>query len=526
MAVSYLPPGVTVRTGSASNIGGNTQAGLTVALIASFPSGPCWPVGTLPGSNFPTPYPIPAVASYLVGSKAQGLGTYGDDGNGQNELAGWTGPGAMRLIYEAAGGGFTPQVLPIRTGTTQASATAPNGTGTVVWTATALLTLGGSMGNGVTIQYGSTTFTVTPTAALSALGYQTETWTVPASATWAEIAPIVNGQSRLIYLNSASADTVATAGTTLATLAGGADGANPTLSQINAGLDSLLNLEYDTLPIHIILPAFADSGTGGALKHALGNAISMLANGQRPRVFGGCSAQAGGTGNLTAILAMAAELIPTDNNGDDGRCVFWAANQPYRIDPATNSRRIYPGWAPPAAHVGLEASAPVTQAFGNTILPGFTDFGEHYTVTERKGTAGLYANGVMCVNAKGRMQDQVTTAIATSYRRDDNIDRAENWWVADYANYLQNTAIEIAAGPSAGIDIEDLADGQLRGYVDAKIIAGYSLTVIQKSQDARQWEVDTQYTPIFVVRNINPLSVQLVAPQPISLPTITVTVGG
>jgi hypothetical protein len=525
MTVAYLPPGIAVRTGSASNIGGNNQQGLTVALVGAFPKGPCWPVGARPGSAFPTPFPIPSVASFMAASKMQLLSTWGDDGNGQNHLAGWTGPGAGRLIYEAAEGGFTPQVFVVRTGTTQASAALPDGTGTVVWTATALLTIGGGQGNGVTCQYGTTTFTITPTAALLALGYQTETFTVPAAATWAQIAAVVNGASRLVYLNSASADTVTTAATTLTTLAGGADGAVPTLSQINAGLDSLLNIEYDTLPLHIILHAFADDGVSGALKHSLANAESMLANGQRPRVFGGCSAAAGGTGNLTALLAMAAELVPTENSGDSGRCVFWASNQPYRRDPATNSEIIYPGWAPPASHVGLEASSPVTQGFGRSILPGFTHFGEGYTVSERTGPAGLYANGVMVTTPTGRMQDQVTTAASTSFRRDDNIDRAENWWVADLANYLQNTAIEIAAGPSAGITIEDHADGKLRGYTESGIMAGYSLTVRQISQDARQWEVDVAYVPIFLVRNINPLSVQLTTPPAITLPTITVTVG-
>ena len=320
---------------------------------------------------------------------------------------------------------------------------------------------------------------------------------------------------------------MATAATTLATLAGGVDGATPTLSQINAGLDSLLNVTYDQQPLHIVAAAYADSGTGGALKHSLGNASTMLSNGQRVRVFGGISPAAGGTGNLTAILAMAAELQPAENNGDSGRCVLWANNQPYRIDPATGSERVYPGWAPVAAHVGMEASSPVNVGFGRSLLPGFTRMAENYTVSERKGTAGLYANGVMVASPRGRMEDQVTTAIATSYRRDDNIDRAENWWVADLANYLQNTAIEVAAGPSAGITIEDLAVGKLNSYVRAtpQVMASYSLTVRQLTQDARQWEVDIAYVPIFLVRTINPLSVQLQAPQLISLPTITVTAG-
>ena len=523
MAVSYLPPGISTTTSSASNVGGNNQAGLVAAVVGSFPKGPAWPPVTLPGSNFPTPYPVPSPASYLASSKSQALGTWGDDFT-SNDLAGWTGPGYVRLLYEAAEGANTPQVLMIRTGITQASATVPNASGAVVWTATALLTLGGTQGNGITVQYGGTTLTITSTTAAIAAGYLSETWTVPASATWAQIATVVNGNSRLIFLNSASADTAATAGTTLATLSSGADGASPTLSQINAGLDALLNVPYDLQPIHLLCPAYADTGTGGAIKHALTNAIAMLANGQRPRVIGGIAPTVGGTGNLTTILAMGADLVPSENAGDSGRCVLWANNQPVRIDPATNNPRTYPGWAPAAAHVGLEASSPVQQAFGRFTLPGFVYFAENYTVAERTGQSGLLANGIMVCKPTGRMIDQVTTAISTSFRRDDNIDRAENWWVADYQNFLDLAAIEIAAGPSAGVTIYDLADSRLRTYAEQGIIASYQITVQQSSGDARQWTVSTRYGPIFVVRRIVN-NVQLAAPPLLPIPTITVSTG-
>lgn len=511
--MTYSPPSVVVQTGSASNPGGSNQAGLTVALVASFPKGPCWPVGTLPGSNFPTPYPVPSPASYIAASKNELLATWGDDFN-FNDLAGWSGPGYGRLLYENDAG-LTPQVLVVRTGCTQASVTVPNATGSVVWTATALLTIGGSMGNGLTVQYGGTTLTITSTLA----GFPSETWTVPATATWAQIAAIVNGQSKLIYLNSASADTVTTADTTLVTLAGGVDGAYPTSSDINAGLDALLNLTYGEQPIHFLGMGFADDAANGVTKHALTNAIAMLANGQRPRVVGAVSPKAGGTGNLTTILAMGQDLIPAENGGDSGRAMLWANNQPYRIDPATGNERIYPGWATAAAWIGQRASTPVARSLGRGKLSGFTRFAEHYTEAERTGASGLLAGGVMVAMPTGRLRDQQTTAIPTSYRRDDNVDNAENWFVADLAERLDSAAIEIAAGSTAGVTIDDIADIALRGYVEQKpaVINGYELSVKQSSGDARTWEVDINYNPNFAVRKISPLSVQLQAP--------TITVG-
>lgn len=522
--MTYVKPGMTVVTGSAANVGGNVQQGLTAALIGSFPKGPCWPVGTLPGTAYPAPFPSPQPASVIAGSLMQLMATWGDDQAGQNDLAGWTGPGYARLLHEN-NAGLTPQVMVIRTGTSQASVTLSNGASGVVWTATALFALGGSTGNGLTVQYTSPSLVVTVPAgsAAAAAGFQSETWAVGASATWATIAGIVNGQSKLIWLNSASSDTAATAAATLGTLAGGADGANPTLAQINAGTDSLGNLTYDQQPIHLICPAFADTGSGGALKHALGDAIANEANGQRMRVIGGIAPAVGGTGNLTTILAMATDLQPAENGGDSGRCVLWANNLPYRIDPATGVERLYPGWAPAAAHAGLEASVPVQRSLGRGQLSGFTRFAEGYTQAERSGASGLYASGVMVCGPDGRMRDQVTTAIATSYRRDDNIARAEDWWVADLEGYLNDAAIEIAAGPSAGITINDLAEGRMDSYVQAGVIAGYALTTRQSSSDARNWQVGVSYTPIFVVRTINPLSVQLVTPAVLTVPTITVS---
>ena len=505
--MTYVPPGVTPQTSSASNIGGSTQVGRTIALVASFPKGPAWPI-TRPGSNFPTPYPVPSPATFVASSKTQLLSTWGDDFS-SNDLAGYGGPGMGRLIFEN-NAGLTPQVFVVRVNTTQASITVPNGSGTVVWTATALLTLGGSMGNGIQVQYSGTTFTVTPPVGLT--GYSTETWTVPSSATWAQVAAVVNGQSKMVYLNSASADTVATAASTSATLAGGADGANPTSTNINAALDSLLNLTYEEQPLHYLVPGYADSGTGGVIKHALGNAISMLANGQRCRVIGACSPAAGGTGNLTTILAMAADLLPTDNGGDDGRCVFWASNQPYRIDPATGSERLYPAYMVAAAFAGLDASVKLAQPVGRAPLSGFTRFAEGYTVSERTGASGLLAAGAMVCRPNGRLIDQVTTAIATSYRREDSVDRSENFWVADLEDFLNQAAIELASGPAVGITIDDYAELKLRSYVENAWIAGYSCSVHQTSGDARNWEVDVQYNPVLPVRTINPLSVQLVIP--------------
>lgn len=507
--MAYSKPGVAVTTGSASNVGGNNQAGLTVALIGSFPKGPAWPLGTI-GTSYPTPFPIPAPVTYLAANKLQLLSTWGDDYN-SNDLAGWTGPGYGRILYEN-NAGLTPQVLVVRTGTTQASATLPDLSGVVVWTATALLQLGGTMGNGITCQYTSPNFIVTPPAGLS--GYATETYNVGAGATWATIATAVNGNSKLVFLNSASADTATTANSTLETLAGGADGANPTLSQINAGTDALASLIYEVQPIHILAPAFADSGVSGvsgAIQHALTDALAMLANGQRPRVIGAVSVTAGGTGNLTNILAMAAALQPSDNSGDDGRCQLWANNQPYRIDPATNNERIYPGWATAAAAVGLRASTPVQQSLGRNRLSGFTRFAENYTEAERTGTAGLLANGVQVARPNGRLVDQPTTAISTSYRRDDNVDNAENWWVADMANSLNALDIETMATQAAGQTIDTHADLLLRGYVEQGIILNYTHTTSQASSDARQWNVQVLYGPRFAVRNIN-LNVQIYAP--------------
>jgi len=498
--MAYTPPGVTSTLGRGANVGGGIQAGLVVALVGSFPTGPAFPIAPLPGTPFPQPFPVPAWSSYLVGSQQQGEGTFGADYTYADPT--WSGPPAMRAVYENDRG-LTPLVFAVRAGTAQATATLPNGTGTIVWTATSLLELGGGMGNGTTLAIAGTTLTITPGAAAAAAGKAPETYPVPVGTTWAQVAALVNGRSKLVWLNSASLDTVTVAGTTTATLAGGTDGGNATLAQINAAVDAVMAIAYSDQPIHELVPLYADTAPGGAGNHALGAAVAAVARGQRTRVFTCAAPSAGGHGNIAGILAIGTDLIPGENNGDSGRCRAWANTLPYRNDPQTGLRRLFPAYLIPAADAGLSASIPVARPTGRDRLLGFTDFGDGYAFTERLGPSGFYANGMMVVDNRGRMRDQVTTATpSTSFFRDDNVARAADWWIADLQAFLDDIAIEIEAGPEAGQAIDTVTDLRLRTDVEQHVLAGFELGVAQDASDPRAWLVDINAFPIFAVRTI------------------------
>lgn len=515
MAVPLPVPGITVVTGSAS-VAGALPPGLYIFMIGSAPKGPAWPVSGPIGLGKPSAAPVPMPSDFLVNAKVTGFNLFGND-TVNNDLNGFTIPPAMRIVFEnVVPGGNTPNILPVRVGTTQADIGLPNTSGSpggsATWHATARQTLGGSMGNGITCQVGpATTFTVTSSAAAIAAGYPTETYTIASGATWATIAALVNAQSKLVWLSYSGTDAGAIADVTLATLVGGTDGASPSLAQINAAVDSLSTVVYGDQPMNIILPLFADTAAGGAAKRALTDAIANLTNGQRAQVIGCVSPSIGGGGNLATITAIATDLIPSENGGDSGRATLMANNLPYRIDPATSSERLYPAWMVSAAFAGLIASVPIAQPVGRAVLQGFTKFAENYSPTDR---ATLHSNGVTVARPLGRLVNQATTANQTSYRREQNVQRAEDFWVADLANFLDNVVIEQVAGLDAGSVIYTLVDNKMRNYVQAKLIGSYAITIHQNSVDARIWEVDITYNPILPVSNINPLNVQLqVIPQ-------------
>lgn len=477
--MAYIRPGVSTSTGGAVP-GAGTVTGLVIALAGSAPQGPSAPK--------------------LVTNKVDGLAIYGDD-MFYNDFQGWTIPEALRIIYENDFG-LTPQVLVCRAGVTQAAILLPNGGATTgAWTATALPSgLGGTSGNGITLQYATTgggTFTITPPVTAPA-SVNAEVYTnLGATATWQQIANVVNARSALVNLTVAGADGPATAGITLATTTGGADGANATAAQINATVDALMQITYGQQPIHIIVPLFPDTATSGVTLHALTDAVTMLGNGsyQRAQVFG--AAASGLT--VAALTTLASGLVPTENGGDSGRCTFFANGMPWRTDPATGLSRQYPGWLLAAAYAGACASLPPSTPKGRLKLAGIDRVADNFLFSDQNS---LLAAGLQAIQQTGRLIDQVTTAVASSYRREQSVQAQEDTWTGMLQWYINNVAIETAAGTQGGQYLDQLVGLNLLGYAEQNLMQSSTHNTHMSTTDARSWEVDVSWVPLLPLRNV------------------------
>ena len=481
----YSVPAVITTTSSGSTVGSTPNQGLVVAAVGTAPLGPAAP--------------------RLVASKEEAASVFGSDFL-YSDLQGWTLPKAIRSIYDNAIDA-QPLVLVCRSGTVQATALLPDAVGsTGVWNATVLTkALGGTSGNGTTVQYTSPNIIITPPVAS---GLATETFSVGASATWQTIATIVNARSQLISIALTGVDGPANADVTLTALTGGNDGnhsgAGPTASDINAVIDALANTLFSQQPINVLLPTFSDSVAGTVAAHALAAVVAWLTtNGQRCQVI----ASAINPTSIADMQSLATTLNGgLESGGDSGRATLIGSYAPYAIDPATGNERLYPAWVTAAAYAGLVASLPPAAPRGRRKLLGFTRFGEGFTITQR---TTLLGSGVLVVRPDGRLIDQVTCANLSSYRRSNSIATAEDVWVADLQDLLDRTVIEQQAGPNAGVFIDNLCVAQMLSYREQGLLAAAKVAVTQSTVDARNWAVNVQYVPIFDVRQIL-LFVQLV----------------
>lgn len=487
--MTYVPPGVTtITTGAVAGAG--TLSGLVVAIAGAAPTGP----------SAPTP----------ISNRLQGQLLFGDE-RVYTDFGGWTIPEAISAIYDNNLGN-APIVLVCRAGTTPASVVLPNGGSTTgTWTATALgKTFGGTSGAGMTLQYSSTanTFTVVPPSSAPATVLSEIYENIPASATWAQIAAIVNARSSLVSITITGSDGPASAATTLATTAGGTDGQNATVAQINSAIDNLMNLDYGTQPIHYIVPLAGDDGTNGVTLHALSDAEAMLGNGsyQRPQVIG---SSADGM-SVAALQTLLATLVPTENGGDSGRCSFMTNWSPWALDPALNQQRKYPGWFTACAYAGECASLPPATPRGRLQLRRITRCNEGYAYQDR---VTLLAAGGMTATPQARFMDQVTTATLSSYRREPTVQTQEDVWVGLLQWTINTQAVEMVAGGDSGQYLDNIVGLNLLGYAEQGLMASSSHDTFMLTNDARDWEVDVSWVPILPLRNVT-LRTFLSPPQP------------
>lgn len=477
--MTYIRPGVQTSTGGAVP-GGGTVTGQVIALFGSAPQGPASPK--------------------LVTNKVDALGIFGDD-MFYNDFQGWTIPEALRIIYENDFG-LTPQVLVCRCGVAQALIVLGNqGATTGTWTATAVpQTLGGSSGNGITLQYsvaGSGTLTITPppTAPVSV---NTEVYTnLGATATWAAIANVVNARSQLVNLTLTGADQPALAGTILNTTAAGTDGANASAAAINTTMDALMQMTYGQQPINYLVPLFPDTATSGVTLHALTDAVAMLANGsyQRTQVIG--SAAQGLT--VSQLTTIGSALVPTENGGDSGRCSFFGNALPWRTDPATGLSRLYPGWILSSAYAGACSSLPPATPRGRLKLNGIDRVADGFSISDQNTLLGA---GVQAIQPTGRLIDQVTTASPTSYRREQNVQTQEDVWTGMLQWYINTVAIETASGTQGGQYLDNLVGLNLLGYMEQNLMASSTHNTHMSTTDSRSWEVDVSWVPLLPLRNV------------------------
>lgn len=485
-------PNTTVQTSSGAVVGGGSlTGGLVCAFAGSFPTGPVF------DPNKP--------ANCLMSSPEQCAKIYGSE-FAYNDLAGWSGPPAAAIFWGEAEG-TRPQALILRAGTTQATVSIAT-----LSSINAALLLGGADGNGTTFVVaapvsGNQTITITPPAG-NVTNAQPETYTVASGATWQTVANTINPQSKLVSLtvNAADQATAIPSSLTTSTLAGGTAGANATANQINTAINQLGNLLYSVQPVQACVPLMSDGASTGVTLNALGTALSAQANGQRFQVIGAADRSLGqGSSAVSAILAVAATLVPSENGGDSGRCTFLANNYPYRIDPATNNERLYPPAMVAAGYAGKVCSLlPYSTPRTRHRFSKFTRFGEGYLPgdiqTLYSGTGGQ--GGALAAYTYGMLASEVTTAIGTSYRRTNAVQTCEDVWTADLANTLNQAVLGTAATAAAGQSIDNLCEQALRGYVAAAVLLGASVNVQQDSNDYRNWTVTVQWNPILPIQQI------------------------
>jgi hypothetical protein len=423
-----------------------------------------------------------------------------------NDVAGWSGPPSVAVAYAEAEGA-RPQALILRAGTTQATFAIATAS-----TINAALLLGGADGNGLTFVIaapvnGQQAITITPPAG-NVTGAQPESYSVATGATWQQVAAAINPKSQIISLTIATADDATAIPSTLTTytLAGGTAGANATASQINTAINQLGSLLYSVQPVQVAVPLLSDGNSTGVTLNALGVALASQANGQRFQVIGSADRSLGQGGSaVSAILAVAATLVPSENGGDSGRCTFIANNYPYRRDPATGSERLYPPYVVAAAYAAKVASLiPYSTPRTRHRFTSFTRFGEGYlpgdVQTLFSGTGGQ--GGALACYSFGMLASEVTTAISSSYRRTNAVQTAEDVWTADLANTLNQAVVGTAATGAAGQRIDGIATQAVRGYTAAAVMLGAAVQVQQDSSDFRNWEVDVDWNPILPINQV------------------------
>lgn len=509
---TFPMPGVVTTTASAPFTSAFGQSGLTTALVGSFPFGPAF--DPLNPSNC------------LAYNQAAALSRWGNDIT-YNDKGGYSGPPSARVYFEqGVAGRNTPVALIIRAGLTQASVSIAT-----LSTISALPAMGGADANGTTVVIaapvsGNQTITVTPPTNNPEGITADPVYTVASGATWATVAAAINGQSKSVVLtiNSADTGTAIPATLTTYTLGSGTTGANATATQINAAVDLLSNLQYNSLPVNAIVPLFSDTATSGVALHALTDAIANIGNGQRMRVFASCSTSFGqGSSAVSGIVTLAGTLLPSENSGDSGRCMLLANNYPYRTDPATNGSgnalpRLYPGYVFAAGVAGMDAALnPQSTPRGRRTIYGFTSCAEGYATTD---WTTLLKGGANVAYPWCQLIDERTTSISTTYRALAAVQACEDLMAADLANVYNTREIETATTVEGLQEIQTITGFRLSSYQQAGLCQSASAAIAPNPSDPTQELSTVTWNPILGIRGVG-LTFNLYVPPPTGAVTVS-----